>query len=262
MAAFRTMDDASNTVSAIIGAGIVPSAIEMMDQLSTQAVEASVGAGYPLDAGGILLVEVDGVRDGLDDLLDRIETICRAGHAQQLRVATTALERDKLWAGRKGAFAAMGRLASDYYVQDGVIPRTSLPEVLARIDELSRDFGLRVANVFHAGDGNLHPLVCYDGAVPGETEAAAELAGRILEACVEAGGSITGEHGIGLDKKSFMPLMFGEADLDAFQRLRCAFDPDGRVNPGKVMPTPRLCGEVPGPYRRHPLEEAGVAERL
>src|SRR5439155_15359122 len=154
------------------------------------------------------------------------------------------------------------RISPDYYVQDGVIPRTRLPEVLGRIEELSGQYGLRVANVFHAGDGNLHPLVCYDARVAGQADAAAELAGLILTACVDAGGSITGEHGVGLDKKGFMPLLFSDADLDAFQRLRCAFDPEQRVNPGKVMPTPRLCGEVPGPYRSHPLERAGVAERF
>jgi glycolate oxidase len=156
----------------------------------------------------------------------------------------------------------MGRIAPNYYVQDGVIPRTRLPEVLRRIDQLAAEYELKVANVFHAGDGNLHPLVCYDGANEGEPERAAELAGLIVAACVDAGGSITGEHGVGVDKKRYMPSMFEEADLDAFQRLRCAFDPDGLANPGKVMPTPRLCGEVPGPYRQHPLEAAGIAERF
>jgi glycolate oxidase len=156
----------------------------------------------------------------------------------------------------------MGRIAPNYYVQDSVIPRTRLPDVLRRIDELSGEYGLQVANVFHAGDGNLHPLVCYDGAVAGEPERAEELAGLIVRACVEEGGSITGEHGVGVDKKSHMTQMFDEPDLATFQRLRCAFDPDGLANPGKVMPTPRLCGEVPGPYRRHPLEAAGLAERM
>jgi glycolate oxidase len=156
----------------------------------------------------------------------------------------------------------MGRVSPNYYVQDGVIPRTRLAEVLRRIDELAAEYQLRVANVFHAGDGNLHPLVCYDGDVPGEAERAEELSGLIVRVCVDAGGSITGEHGVGIDKKRHMPAMFSEDDLDAFQRLRCAFDPQGLANPGKVMPTPRLCGEVPGPYRRHPLEVAGVAERF
>ena len=156
----------------------------------------------------------------------------------------------------------MGRVAKNYYVQDSVVPRTKLVEVLALIDRLADDYGMLVANVFHAGDGNLHPLVCYDGSKRGEAERAEELAGLIVKACVDAGGSITGEHGVGVDKKRYMPAMFSEADLDAFQRLRCAFDPAGLANPGKVMPTPRLCGEVPGPYREHPLERAGVAERF
>jgi glycolate oxidase len=155
----------------------------------------------------------------------------------------------------------MGRVSPNYYVQDGVVPRTRLPEVLRRIDELSREHDLRVGNVFHAGDGNLHPLVLYDGRVDGEAERAELLAGRILEACVEAGGSITGEHGVGTDKACAMPLMFGESDLEAMRRLRSAFDPHGLANPGKVFPTPRLCGEVPGPYRANPLELAGLGER-
>ena len=159
-------------------------------------------------------------------------------------------------------FAAMGRVAPAYFVQDGVIPRTRLPEALRRIDELAREHKLKVANVFHAGDGNLHPLICYDAERPGEPERAEELAGLILRACLDLGGSITGEHGVGVDKKMQMPAMFSESDLESFQRLRCAFDPKGLANPGKVMPTPRLCGEVPGPYRQHPLERAGVAARM
>ena len=171
-------------------------------------------------------------------------------------------DRAAVWRGRKAAFAAMGRISPNYYVQDGVVPRTRLPEVLRRIDRLSAEHGLRVGNVFHAGDGNLHPLVLYDGRVDGEAERAEELAEKILEACVEAGGSITGEHGVGTDKACAMPLMFGEADLEAMKRVRRAFDPDGLANPGKVFPTPRLCGEVPGPYRAHPLELAGRGERF
>jgi glycolate oxidase len=244
MAAFPTMDDASNTVSAIIGAGIVPSAMEMMDQLSTQAVEASVGAGYPLDAGGILLVEVDGVRDGLDDLLERIERICHASHATQLRVATTALERDKLWAGRKGAFAAMGRLASDYYVQDGVIPRTKLPQVLRHVIDVGERYGLRIANVFHAGDGNLHPLIMFDGSKgPAEVERVKEAGREILEMCIEVGGSITGEHGVGMEKNCYMPLQYSPVDMAVMRRVKDAFDPLGLANPGKVFPTPGKCKE-------------------
>jgi glycolate oxidase len=191
-----------------------------------------------------------------------VVAICERAGADSVRVARDEAERELIWRARKAAFAAMGRIAPNYYVQDSVIPRTRLAEVLGRIEELAAEHELRVANVFHAGDGNLHPLVCYDGRVPGEPERAEELAGKIVKVCVDAGGSITGEHGVGVDKKRYMPAMFDEPDLAAFQRLRCAFDPEQRANPGKVMPTPRLCGEVPGPYRRHPLEEAGVAERF
>jgi glycolate oxidase len=241
---------------------MVPGAIEMMDKLSIRAAEGAVGAGYPLDAGAALVVELDGTEAECAARFTEAEALCRAGGAREVRVARDAAERELIWRTRKAAFAAMGRIAPNYYVQDSVIPRTRLPQVLARIDELSREYGLAVANVFHAGDGNLHPLVCYDGAVAGEPERAEELAGLIVKTCVDEGGSITGEHGVGVDKKRYMPQMFGEPDLAAFQKLRCAFDPDGLANPGKVMPTPRLCGEVPGPYREHPLEAAGVAERF
>jgi glycolate oxidase len=244
MAAFATMDAASETVSAIIAAGIVPSAIEMMDQLATEAVEAAVGAGYPLDAGGILLVDVDGPRDGLDELRARIEAICRDNGATTVRIAATALERERLWAGRKGAFAAMGRLSPDYYVQDGVIPRTRLPEILRLVKEAGQRQRLRVANVFHAGDGNLHPLILFDSRNgPGELERAKAAGLEILTACVEAGGSITGEHGIGMEKNCYMPLQFSGADLAAMRRVKEAFDPAGLMNPGKVFPTPSRCRE-------------------
>jgi glycolate oxidase len=244
MAAFPTMDEASETVSAIIAAGIVPSAIEMMDQLATQAVEASVHAGYPLEAGGILLVEVDGPRDGLDDARTRIEAICHAHAASEVRVATSVLERERLWAGRKGAFAAMGRLSPDYYVQDGVIPRTRLPDILRLVKDAGARHGLQVANVFHAGDGNLHPLILFDSRLgPDQLERAKEAGLEILTACVEAGGSITGEHGVGMEKNCFMPLQFKPQDLAAMRRLKQAFDPDGLMNPGKVFPTPSRCRE-------------------
>jgi glycolate oxidase len=188
--------------------------------------------------------------------------ICEARSATGIRIAADEAERQLIWKARKAAFAAMGRISPNYYVQDGVIPRTRLSEVLGHIDRLSERFGLRVANVFHAGDGNLHPLVCYDAANPGEAQRAEELASLIIDACLGVGGSITGEHGVGVDKKASMAKMFSEADLGAFQRLRCAFDPAQLANPGKVMPAPRLCGEVPGPYRQHPIEAAGIASRL
>jgi glycolate oxidase len=262
VAFFEDTITAGEAVTEVVAAGIVPGAIEMMDRLSIRAAEQATGAGYRLDAGAALLVELDGPREECVARFEHLmELLGRCG-ARDVRVALTESERALLWQTRKAAFAAMGRIAPAYYVQDGVIPRTRLAEVLRRIDGLSEQYGLEVANVFHAGDGNLHPLVCYDSAREGEAARAEELAGQIIRACVEAGGSITGEHGVGVDKRDYMPAMFDPPDLDAFQRLRCAFDPRGLANPGKVMPTPRLCGEVPGPYREHPLERAGVASRF
>jgi glycolate oxidase len=259
---FESPGHAGHAVSDIVSAGVVPGAIEMMDNLTIGASEAMAHAGWPTDAGAALLVELDGPEQECVARFDEVRALCEQAGSSETRVARDEAERQVFWKMRKAAFPAMGRVSSHYYVQDSVIPRTRLSEVLDRIDELSREYELQVANVFHAGDGNLHPLVCYDGHAEGEAQRAEELAGQIVVACVEAGGSITGEHGVGVDKKRYMPKMFSEADLDAFQRLRCAFDPDGLANPGKVMPTPRLCGEVPGPYRQHPLEKAGLAERF
>jgi glycolate oxidase len=259
---FAHTDDAGGAVSAIIGGGILPAAIEMMDALTIEAAEAAVGADYPPGCGAVLIVDLDGPLAQVEEDLARVEELCKQNGARELRIASDALDRAAVWRGRKAAFAAMGRISPDYYVQDGVVPRTKLPLVLRQIDALSEEHRLRVGNVFHAGDGNLHPLVLYDGRVEGEAERAETLAARILELCVEAGGSITGEHGVGADKACAMPLMFGEDDLAVMQRLRSAFDPNGLANPGKIFPTPRLCGEVPGPYRAHPLERAGLAERL
>src|ERR1700727_2808603 len=245
---FEDTGAAGEAVSAIVEEGLVPGAIEMMDRLSIEAAEQATGAGYRLDSGAALLVELDGAREQCLVGLERLMELCADAGALDLRVAQSAEERDLIWRTRKAAFAAMGRIAPAYYVQDGVIPRTRLSEVLRRIDELSAEYALRVANVFHAGEG--------------EAARAEELAGMIVKACVDAEGSITGEHGVGVDKKAYMPSMFSESDLEAFQRLRCAFDPHGLAKPGKVMPTPRLCGEVPGPYREHPLERAGIATRF
>jgi glycolate dehydrogenase FAD-linked subunit len=261
LAAFASTDHAGEAVSSIIAEGIIPAAIEMMDELTIQAAEAAVGAGLPLDAGAVLLVELDGPSIEVEALLARTAELVEQAGATEVRRAADDVERAGFWRGRKAAFAAMGRISPDYYVQDGVVPRTKLPETLRRIAELSEEYGLRVGNVFHAGDGNLHPLVLYDADVEGQAELAERLASDILMACLDAGGSLTGEHGIGLDKARHMPRMFSQADLDAMHRLRCGFDPEGRCNPGKVFPTPRLCGEVPGPYREHPLERAGVIER-
>jgi glycolate oxidase len=262
VAFFETTEEAGDVVSEIVSAGLVPGAMEMMDKLSIEAAEASVHAGFPLDAGAALVVELDGSEHECETGFKEVQEICERGGATGVRVAKDDADREQIWKTRKAAFAAMGRLSPNYYVQDSVVPRTRLSHVLHRIGELSEEHGLRVANVFHAGDGNLHPLVLFDAANEGEAERAEELAGLIVKACVEEGGSITGEHGVGIDKKRYMPEQFAEPDLAAFQKLRCAFDPDGIANPGKLMPTPRLCGEVPGPYRQHPLEAAGVAERF
>ena len=260
LAAFDSVDAAGTAVSRIIASGVLPSAVEMMDRLTREASEQAVHAGYP-DCEALLLVEVDGPAAECAAQLETCRGICTDAGATLIRVATDAAERALMWRGRKAAFAAMGRVSPGYYVQDGVVPRTRLPEVLRSIEELSTQYGLRVGNVFHAGDGNLHPLVCYDGAVPGEAQRALELAGRILDVCIAAGGSITGEHGVGHDKACAMPRMFSGGALTVMDRVRAAFDPDGLCNPGKLLPTPRLCGEVPGFHRVHPVEAAGLAER-
>jgi glycolate oxidase len=260
VADFPTVEQAGETVSEIMASGIVPAAVEMLDALAIEASEAAVGAGYSLDTTAALVVELDGFEQECDEQFERVRAVCEARGSTRIRVAADAAERARIWQGRKAAFAAMGRISPDYLVQDGVVPRTRLSEALSRIAAMSQEHGLRVANVFHAGDGNLHPLVLYDERA-GESERAERLSGAIAEMCVELGGSLSGEHGIGMDKACSMPRMFGEADLAAMAGLRTAFDPGGLANPGKVLPTPRLCGERPGPYRPHPLEEAGVIER-
>jgi glycolate oxidase len=260
MAAFRGTDHAGDAVSRIIGAGIVPAAIEMMDELAMEAAEAAVHVHYPEGAGAVLIVELDGPAAEVEHQFAEVERQCQQAGSTTIQIAADDEQRALFWKGRKSAFAAVGRISPDYYVQDGVIPRTALPEVLRKIAKLAGERGLRVANVFHAGDGNLHPLVLYDGAVEGQEERAEEVAAEILLACLEHGGSITGEHGVGFDKKQYMPKQFGADDLEVMQLLRCAFDPAGRCNPGKVFPTPRLCGEAPGPRRVHPVERAGLAE--
>jgi glycolate oxidase len=262
LAAFASVEAAGDAVSRVVAAGILPSAMEIMDSVTIQAAEEAYHPDYPEGAGAVLLVELDGVAAQVDDDSAAVDQVCRDAGSFEIRTASDAAERAALWKGRKAAFAAMGRVSPDYYVQDGVVPRTKLPEVLRRIVALSEERGLRVGNVFHAGDGNLHPLVLYDGSVVGEYERAKALADEILAACVDAGGALTGEHGIGVDKACAMPSMFSERDLEVFQRVRRAFDPAGIANPGKVLPTPRLCGEVPGPYRAHALERLGLAERL
>jgi len=261
LAAFASMEAAGAAVSRIIAAGVTPAAIEMMDRLTIEAAEAAVHANYPV-CEAALLVELDGPASECDSLFEQVQRLCSECGATEIRVAANPTERGLMWKGRKSAFAAVGRISPDYYVQDGVIPRTQLAAVLARISELQTEYGIRVGNVFHAGDGNLHPLVLYDGAEPGASERALVVAGRILDVCLEAGGSITGEHGVGSDKACHMTKMFTAEALTVMDRVRAAFDPTDVCNPGKVLPTPRLCGEVPGIYRRHPVELAGLAERM
>jgi glycolate oxidase len=231
----------------------------MMDNLAIQAAEASVHAGYP-KCGGLLLVELDGPAAEVKHLIDEVSEICTQCGAWEIRVAQSEAERAVVWKGRRAAFAAMGRISPNYIVQDGVIPRTALPKVLSEIERMSAAEGLRVANVFHAGDGNLHPLVLYDGRIAGQEERAMELSINILRLCVACGGSITGEHGVGEEKKMMMGEMFAEPDLETMQLVRCAFDPEHLSNPGKVFPRTRLCAERTGPCQPHPLEVAGVAQ--
>jgi len=261
VADFPSPEAAGAAVSAIVAAGVVPAAVELMDNLAIQACEAATGAGYSLDAGAALIVELDGVEAECRAAFDHVVELCRDRGATKVRVAKDEAERALIWKARKAAFAAAGRLSPAYFVQDGVIPRTALGRVLGEVARLADEAGLRVFNVFHAGDGNLHPLVLYDPTTPGQAESAEALAEAIIAVCVREGGSITGEHGVGVDKVCAMGEQFGPDDLAVMSRVRQALDPSGLLNPAKLLPTPRLCGERPGPYRPHALELAGVAER-
>jgi glycolate oxidase len=247
MAVFESMDEASNTVSDVISQGIVPAAIEMMDQLALVAVEAYIHAGYPTDAGGVLLIEIDGLRDGMDETAAQIADIARQHHAREVRLARDDRERELLWLGRKRAFGAMGRISPSYYVQDGVIPRTRLPEVLRQIQDISTRYGIRIANVFHAGDGNLHPLLLFDERDPDQRARVLQASTEILHVCAAVGGSLSGEHGIGIEKRDDMPLVFTALDLAIMQKVREVFNPQNLCNPGKIFPTPGRCAEVGPP---------------
>jgi glycolate oxidase len=260
-AIFPSTDEAGQAVSAIIASGIVPAAIEMMDRLAIVAAKAATGVDWP-EVGACLLMDVDGPLAEADHTVASAEGIVRASGALEVRQPRDEAERQLMWKGRKSAFAAVGRISPNYIVQDGVIPRSEIAKVLGEIERMATAAGLRVANVFHAGDGNLHPLVLYDEQIAGQQQRAEELAGEILRMCIRFGGSITGEHGVGADKVIYMSEMFAPADLETMDLLRAAFDPERLFNPGKVLPTPRLCGEVPGPYRPHPIETAGLAERF
>ncbi|WP_121969021.1 FAD-linked oxidase C-terminal domain-containing protein [Leptolyngbya sp. BC1307] len=244
LADFTSVEAAGETVSDIIGAGIIPAGMEMMDNFSLNAVEDVVATNcYPRDAVAILLIEIDGAPAEVAASAEQIETLCYKNGARQLTHASDLPERLRLWKGRKAAFAAMGKLSPDYYVQDGVIPRTRLPEVLKEIEALGEKHGYRVANVFHAGDGNLHPLILYNNSIPGQLEAVEALGGDILKLCVRVGGSISGEHGIGADKRCYMSDMFSETDLETMQWVRGALNTKGLANPTKIFPTPKTCGE-------------------
>jgi glycolate oxidase len=263
LAVFDAVAQASAAVSEIIARGLVPAAVEMIDQLTIQAVEDAFGCGYPRDAAAALLVELDGLRVGMETQAERIAQACRDAGAREVRTAKDEAERALLWKGRKSAFGAYGRISPAYMVMDGVIPRTKLPYVLDRVNEIVAAHGLRVGNVFHAGDGNLHPNILYDPSRPGEEARVVEAGAEIMKLCADVGGSISGEHGIGLEKADFMPFIFSAADLALMQRLKNAFNPTGLCNPGKVFPTKKSCVEVgPVAYRPHPIEEKGLAQRF
>ncbi len=241
---FPSNESAGACVAAVIGAGIIPGGMEMMDKPAIRAAEDFVHAGYPLDVEALLIVELDGPEAEVDHLIARVDEIARGCGAVSCRISRSEEERLQFWAGRKAAFPAVGRISPDYYCMDGTIPRAQLPKVLARLQELSKTYGLRVANVFHAGDGNLHPLILYDANKPGELEKAEAFGADILRLCVEVGGVLTGEHGVGVEKRDLMPTMFTAIDLAHQERVKCAFDPDGLLNPGKVFPELHRCAEL------------------
>ena len=244
VAIFDTLDDASNTVSGIIASGIIPAAIEMMDQMILQAVEADSHAGYPTDAAAVLLIEAEGIRESVAEQIEQIEQICQQHHARSVRIAANETERQLFWSGRKNAFGAVGRISPEFYVQDGVVPRTKLPYVLRRVEEICSSYGLRVGNVFHAGDGNLHPLILFDSQIAGEVERVRKAGHEILQVCADAGGTITGEHGVGIEKQAEMALIFSATDLCVMQQVREAWNPNQLFNPGKLFPLPGRCADM------------------
>ncbi len=246
LAIYSETADATRTVAAITARGITPAALEMMDGFCLRAVEEATHAGYPMDCAAVLLIEVEGLKESVEEHADEIEAVCRENHAREVRRAKSAEERDLLWKGRKTAFGALGRITPNYYVQDGVIPRTRLPEMLDFITTLEKKYALHIGNIFHAGDGNLHPLILYDERNREQTAHVIMAAKEIITRCVEMGGSITGEHGVGLEKSDLMPLIFSENDLDLMRRIKDLFNPHGRLNPGKVLPTGKMCGELRG----------------
>ena len=244
LAIFDNILGAPRTVAAITARRITPAALEMMDGFTLRAVEEAFHVGYPMDSAGVLLVEVEGLREAAEENADQIEAICRENGAREVRRAKTAEERELLWRGRKNAFGALGRISPNYYVQDGVIPRTRLPEMLEFIEQVGQKYSLRIGNIFHAGDGNLHPLLMFDGRYPEQSQRAVKAAREIMTKCVEMGGSITGEHGVGIEKRNLMPLIFSPDDLEMMQKLKDVFNPRGLLNPGKLLPGGKMCGEL------------------
>jgi glycolate oxidase len=254
LAVFDAIEDAPETVADLTARAITPAACEMLDGWTLRAVEEFVHAGFPLDSGAVLLIEVEGLKEAVEEQTTQIEEVCKLHHAREVRVARDARERDLLWKGRKNAFGAVGRLSPSYYVQDAVIPRTKLPETLRKITEIGKRYGFQIGNIFHAGDGNLHPIILFDQRDAEQFKRAVAASGEIMRHCIECGGALTGEHGIGMEKNELMPLMFSDADLELMRRVREAFNPAGRLNPGKVLPLGKGCGEV-----RIPQSSTGVA---
>jgi glycolate oxidase len=244
LAIFNRVEDATETVADITARGITPAACEMLDGWSLRAIEAYIHAGYPVDSAAVLLIDVDGLREAASEQSEQVAEVCRKHNAREVRVARDSRERDLLWKGRKNAFAAVGRLSPCYYVQDGVIPRTKLPATLRRIEEIGKKYGFEIGNIFHAGDGNLHPIVPFDARDADQFRRAVAASDEIIEFCVAAGGTITGEHGVGMEKDRLMPLMFSEAELDLMKRIRDAFNPAGLLNPAKIFPASKGCGEI------------------
>jgi len=253
LAVFESVHRATQTVSDIISSGIVPAALEMMDTLIIQAVEAAFHVGFPTDAGAVLIIEIDGPAAGLDPQTEKIQEVCRQNHAREVRTARDDAERQAIWKSRKRAFGAIGRLSPNYCTQDGVVPRTKVPDILQRIADVAEKYQLRIANVFHAGDGNIHPILMYDERNADETRRVVDAGQEILSACIELGGSLTGEHGIGIEKMGQMPLIFSPEDLLIMSQLRAVFNPDNLCNPNKIIPTPGGCIDVTRPRRQVPL---------
>ncbi|MGH9731203.1 MAG: FAD-linked oxidase C-terminal domain-containing protein, partial [Candidatus Acidiferrales bacterium] len=257
LAIYDRVDGATETVVEITARGITPAACEMLDGWTLRAVEAWVHAGFPLDSAAVLLIEVDGLREAVEQHAKDISEVCKMHGAREVRVARDAAERDLLWKGRKNAFGAVGRLSPTYYVQDGVIPRTKLPQTLREIERIGKENGFEIGNIFHAGDGNLHPIILFDARDAKQFERAVSTADAIIRFCIEMGGTITGEHGVGMEKDRLMPLLFSEVDLALMRRVRDAFNPAGLLNPGKIFPTGKGCGEV----RIRPMPQRGSGAR-